>query len=315
MPISNLYTLHFGLYTFIHMQYIFILYPLILGGLFLFSPKRRGIKVILNIIKTLGSVVLVLALLRVYCFDIYNIPSASMKQTIDVGDRIIIRKNGFPERNDMVVFKSMNVKDLILVKRCVGLPGDTLEIVHNTVICNGQQLEEPKSLQWSYSCDSLNLKEMSSILKRSLRGKKKDLLLTSAEANLLNTSLPYLHLRKNCKPDRKRDKVFPRDKLISNNRDNFSSFIVPAKGLTMKLDSITALWYRKYIKIENASAEVDNGGLITLNGDTTHQYTFQNDYYYVMGDNRHRSFDSRYFGFISASNIKGKVIYIWSKHN
>lgn len=297
------------------MYYLVILFPLFVGALFLFSPKRKGLKILLNSIRLIASIVLVLVLLRLYWFDIYKIPSGSMEQTLHIRDKIIIRKNTLPELNEIVVFNSMNVDSLILVKRCVGLPGDTLSIYQNKVFCNGKALEEPPLLQWSFVGDSLNIAYMNTVIKRPIKGSGGHVLLTTDEAEKLNKERSYLNLKKDSKPYGERGKVYPRHKILTNNRDNFSCFIVPAKGLTLELDSVRALWYRKYIKIENPSARVDKTGLVTIDGASSRHYTFQDNYYYVMGDNRHRSFDSRFFGFISSSNIHGKVIYICSYNN
>lgn len=282
-------------------------------GLFWLSLKNKTLRKILGLIRVVVLLSFVLMVLRLFWFDIYKIPSISMERTLFVGDKIIIRKNTTPEHNDIIVFQSMNIDTLTLVKRCVGLPGDTLSMYQNKVFCNAQAIKESGTLQWTYSIANATHQEVEDILGRTVSGGNTGTLLSASEEDKLRKELPHIELKKNSMVFGIRSKVFPNNKKLSNNRDNFSSFIVPAKGLSVELDSINILWYRKYIKRENMTARTSKNGQIYMNGDTTCHYTFKEDYYYVMGDNRHRSIDSRFFGFIAASNIKGKVIQIWSQ--
>ncbi|MBB6003155.1 signal peptidase I [Arcicella rosea] len=96
------------------------------------------------------------------------------------------------------------------------------------------------------------------------------------------------------------------------NRDNYGPLLIPNKGLTIKLDSGNVDKYKYIIKYyEGNQNVVIDGHRIMVDGKTITSYTFKQDYYFMMGDNRHHSADSRYWGFVPADHIVGKAVFIW----
>jgi len=105
--------------------------------------------------------------------------------------------------------------------------------------------------------------------------------------------------------------IFPHDPSYQWNNDFFGTLYIPKAGTTIPLTLKTLPLYKKIIKdYENNTISV-TGNQISLNGQVTDSYTFQYDYYWMMGDNRHRSEDSRAWGFVPANHIVGKPIFIW----
>ncbi len=108
--------------------------------------------------------------------------------------------------------------------------------------------------------------------------------------------------------------MYPHDTRYYGNWsvDNYGPITLPAKGMTIKLDDATHRLYWRAISVydENPSYET-KGGKYYLNGKEITEYTFKQDYYWMMGDNRHKSEDSRSWGFVPEDHILGKPLFVW----
>ena len=269
--------------------------------------------------------------LRWLDLPIYRLPGfSSVKQ----GDAVVFNVPNFEEDGDAPV-------DLrtFYVKRCVATPGDVLEVRDQQVMVNGKAMENPVRMQHpifmktkenldekffeeygirnapdaSYdSADWLPLAEPDS--QNVLWGYKMN---TSKAMMEEIQALPFkksfdTNLFKDPKGVTFVD-IFPHDTTLYKwNRDFYGPLKVPAKGLTVPMTPGNVALYSEAIqKYEGNKNVVVNGYQISIDGKAITSYTFKQDYYFMMGDNRHNSADSRFWGFVPSDHIVGKAFFVW----
>ena len=227
------------------------------------------------------------------------------------------------ERNDVVVF-NYPIEDVVpvdhrsfYIKRCIGLPGDTLKIIDKKVFINHKFLLFPKNVEFNYhvqtdksiSYDSLAVYDIS---EGSYFGNESwELTLSNSVKNRISQLKQFKSIKPlEVDPNSCADYIFPFCKNYCWNIDYYGELVIPKKGATVELDSNNIHLYQRIIEIYEKNELKWDSNIFIINGDTTSTYTFKMDYYFMMGDNRHNSSDSRFFGFVPEDHIIGKTKFV-----
>jgi signal peptidase I len=253
---------------------------------------------IYNFFRELVIVFAIFLVLNSFVIASFEVPTSSMEDTVMAGDFLFVNKfiynlaspRNIPltsirlpyfvipslwkvERGDVVVFEFPGYRDevrhpglIYYLKRCVGLPGDTIEIIDKILYVNGELFPNPKYAKFERS---------------------------------------YIYPKGQSDP-----RIFPKGAPF--NEDNYGPIVVPKKGDTIYIDESNYEQWEIFIKREGHQIEIKDGKIF-IDGIQRNIYVVEHDYYFMLGDNRDNSLDSRFWGFVPDKNIVGSpLIVYWS---
>ncbi|WP_205748224.1 signal peptidase I [Dyadobacter bucti] len=217
------------------------------------------------------------------------------------------------------------------IKRCVAQAGDKLEIRGGQVYVNGKVEANPLRMQNEYFVSTTTLVNEKNVFHKNgitdyfrFTETYNDSIASNDESGYIVKTTQALAEKmksydfvKRVEPifmskGLKEPHLFPGYEAVDWNKDNYGPIVVPRKGSTVDLTPENAALFGEIIRNYDGNEGVSlEGGKITQNGKVLEKYTFRQDYYFMMGDNRHNSADSRYWGFVPKDHIVGKAVFVW----
>lgn len=263
-----------------------------------------------------------------------------MFQTFKEGDLVLVNKTDYGARLPFFDYKrikglrTLNRNDVLVlfypaenkyninnktnfIKRCVALPGDTLQIIDNKVVVNSSEIDKSETITFNYFFktkhfdlikfyfNEFNINDGCQCIENDLYNYN----MSESQANILLKYNIVDTIFKACfDKNVRQDKIFPFDNFINWNTDNYGPVVIPQKNQTINININNIKLYERIIEVYEKNSLQFQDSLIIINNTITDKYTFNDDYYFVLGDNRHNSEDSRFWGFVPETHIIGKVL-------
>lgn len=289
-------------------------------------------------LKIIGFSLIMLATVAWISIGIVRVDNNAMEGTIKKGQLLLINKLAYailnpftnqafitfkqPTIGELIAFHNPKLSDVaiskkpILVKRCIGKPADLVSVRDKNVFINKSKYAEPNTIHYKYRLVSeANLLDDEFVQRYGLiQGSRVgnlsfyDFSMTKATAKLIETDERVMSIRNLRGKEKNSAATFPSNGYFNWSKDYYGEVQIPFKGLTVQLDYKNFGLYKKIINEFEGNEAFLKVDKVFINEVETDSYTFTADYYFVMDDNRDFADDSRYWGFLPANHIIGKVM-------
>lgn len=262
--------------------------------------------------------------------------------------------NSYPNDDGKFHYKPIDKKSNY-VKRCVAIAGDTMSMKDGDIFINGEKLILPERARpqhiysvitarldlmadQAYMIEKYDITENIYQPERDINPNKLQLtatdraieqltidgIITFSEKRNQILGSPYrkdLRDRNDMSTIYNKPNAFPYDGTLSNNNDDRDPFLIPAQGMTVDIDYKNIPYFERIIEVyEGSEMNIFNditlkGNQVLLNGQPLASYTFKQDYYWLMGDNRDNSLDSRFWGYVPFNHVVGKPVFVWMSYD